>query len=370
MEKIVIYYMYVSTLHVRVLILTKGVYGMELSKRKADILAAIVKYHIATGEPVGSKWLTGVLENAPSSATLRNEMSDLCALGYLAQPHTSAGRIPTSKGYEFYVSRLMDEDVLSDSFKSEVDEFLYNCAHDAQGLPEAAAKLISRVTGLPAFCGKIANESLKIQKVEVIPMGGQLAMLVAFTSDCRVGSKLCRCSVAFNNEKRDTLLKILKTHAEGESLGALTAGNMQNMLKTCGQDALNFLPLMASFADMINEMGRSDIRIFGESNMYSLFGGTDYAGELSRFLERKEGLLSIIERTYDKAAVIFGCETGYRELNRSTLVVAPYGPKGASVGRLGVIGPTRMSYGRILPSIAYISLKVSELMNKNLEFTE
>lgn len=343
---------------------------MELSKRKADILAAIVKYHIATGEPVGSKWLTGVLENAPSSATLRNEMSDLCALGYLAQPHTSAGRIPTSKGYEFYVNRLMDEDVLSDSFKKQVDEYLYEAAHDAQGLPEAAAKLISNVTGLPAFCGKISDENLRIQKVEVIPMGSHLTMLVAFTSDCRVGSKLCRSSVPVGGEKRETLLTILKNSAEGKTLSTLTAGNMQNILKTCGTDALDFLPLIASFVDMIKEMGRSDLRIFGEANMYSFFGGSESLQQLSSFLERKEGLLSIIEGCSDKASVIFGSETGFSQLNRTTLVVAPYGPAGATAGRLGVIGPTRMSYGRILPSIAYISLKVSELMTKNLEFIE
>lgn len=343
---------------------------VELTPRKCAILAAVVKYHIATGEPVGSKWLTGVLENAPSSATLRNEMSDLCSLGYLEQPHTSAGRVPTSKGYEFYVSRLMSEDDLPDSLKLVIDQRLEEAAHDMETLAPAAAKILSSITGLPAFCAKIADDSLVVKRVEVMPMGANLIMMVAFTSDGKAKSKLCRSGMPLTQGKLEALSRLIKQNVEGKPLYMLTAANMQNMLSCAGADALLFLPIISSLLEMIEEMGKSSIQLSGEANLYSLLSGGGSSEKLISFIERKEGILSLISKPAEKAAVIFGSDTGYRELDRSTLVVAPYGPQGALAGRLGVIGPTRMSYGRILPSIAYLCARVSKLMNENLEWQE
>lgn len=340
---------------------------MELTPRKRAILAAVVKYHIDTGEPVGSKWLTGVLENAPSSATLRNEMNDLCALGYLSQPHTSAGRVPTSKGYEFYVNRLMNEDSLPDSLKQVIDSHLDKACADPQSLPSVAAKLLSSITGLPAFCAKIADDSLIVKRVEVIPMGERLVMMVVFTSDCRASSKLCRSKGNLTAEKLSVLEALVKGSVEGKALSALSLGEMQNILSRAGANTLEFLPIIAALFDMIKDMGKSNIELWGESYLYSLFAGDNSQSELISFIERKEGILSLISSPAEKAAVIFGSETGYSELYRSTLVVAPYGPGDSLVGRLGVIGPTRMSYGRILSSIAYITAKVSRLMTENLE---
>lgn len=341
---------------------------MELTPRKRAILAAIVKYHIATGEPVGSKWLTGVLENAPSSATLRNEMSDLCSLGYLEQPHTSAGRVPTGKGYEFYVNSLMNEESLPDSLKQSIDVQLDKASADLETLPNTAAKILSSITGLPAFCAKIADDSLVVKRVEVIPMGERLVMMVAFTSDCRTSSKLCRSGGPLTGEKLSQLEGLIKKGVEGKTLSCLSAGEMQNMLSNAGINTLEFLPVIACLFDMIKDMGRSSISLAGESYLYSVFAGGNYRQELISFIERKEGILSLISKPAEKAAVIFGSATGYSELERSTLVVAPYGPGDSLVGRLGVIGPTRMSYGRILSSIAYITAKVSRLMTENLEF--
>lgn len=343
---------------------------MELTPRKRAILEAIVKYHIATGEPVGSKWLTGVLKNAPSSATLRNEMSDLCSLGYLEQPHTSAGRVPTGKGYEFYVNRLMNEENLPESLKQVIDRELDAASTDIETLPKAAAKLLSRITGLPAFCAEIADDSLMVKRVEVIPMGGHLVMMVVFTSDCRAGSKLCRSGCPLNGDKLAVLESLIKSGVEGKPINALSAGEMQNILSRAGINTLEFLPIIACLFDMIKDMGKSTIELTGESFLYSVFSGGSYRQELISFIERKEGILSLISEPKEKAAVIFGSTTGYSELDRSTLVVASYGPGDSLAGRLGVIGPTRMSYGIILSGIAYITARVSKLMTENLEFAQ
>lgn len=340
---------------------------MELTPRKRAILAAIVKYHIDTGEPVGSKWLTGVLENAPSSATLRNEMSDLCTLGYLKQPHTSAGRVPTSKGYEFYVKRLMNQDSLPDSLKQSVDMHLKGRAQDIENLPRAAAEMLSSITGLPAFYAKISDDNIVLKRIEVMPIGGHLVMLVAFTSDGRAGSKLCRIGSLLTAEAVNKISSLIKKNTEGKTLNELSLGNLQGILSELGANTLLFLPLVSTLSEMIREIGKSQIDLCGEHNLY-LSSGSPL--ELISFVERKDGILSIIERPLTSASVIFGSDTGYSAMQSHCLAVAPFGVKDFLLGRIGVIGSTRMSYGRILPSVAYVADKVSQIMNENFETVE
>lgn len=333
----------------------------ELTPRKMAILEAIVKYHIATGEPVGSKWLTGVLENAPSSATLRNEMSDLCSLGFLAQPHTSAGRIPTSKGYEFYVSRLMSEDSLPESLKETIDNELKMASQDTETLTRAAAEILSNITGLPVFYATLSDDSVALKRVEIMPIGAHLLMLVAFTSDGRTGNKLLKTSANFDSEAVKRFSLLIKTNVEGKTLNELTVGNLQNVFLKSGIDALDFLPLVSAFVQMIRDIGKSDINLCGEHNLYLSDASSD---EFISFMDKKEGILSIVERPINEATVIFGSDTGYSALLGRCLAVAPFGTKDFPLGRIGVIGSTRMSYDRILPSVAFIAARLCEHMNE------
>ena len=343
---------------------------MELTPRKQAILAAIVKYHIATGAPVGSKWLTTTLENAPSSATLRNEMSELSCMGLLEQPHTSAGRIPTGKGYEFYVSNLMKKDELDEGIKSFIDKTLENAAVDTEGLCAVAAKLLSKITGLPSFNAKITDDSAIIKRVQLTPMGTRLVMLVAVTSDGRAKSKLCRMAKDMDFSQIQSLNKVISERIEGKSLACLTAAAMQNVYTAAGTDALTFMPLLAALFDMIKEIGQPKIDFSGQSNIYSMLSERERAVRLLLFLEQKEGILSIISENKDTVGVIFGSQTGFNELDRTAMIVAPWGAQGLPIGRIGVIGPTRMSYGQIVPSVAYLASRLSEIANENIKDME
>ncbi len=343
---------------------------MELTPRKQAILAAIVKYHIATGAPVGSKWLTTTLENAPSSATLRNEMSELSCMGLLEQPHTSAGRVPTGKGYEFYVSNLMKKDELDEGIKSFIDETLETVAVDTEGLSAAIAKLLSKITGLPAFSAKLTDDSAIIKKVQLTPMSSRLVMLVAVTSDGRAESKLCRTASDMDLSAVKYLNQVISERIEGKSLSCLTAAAMQNVYTAAGTDALTYMPLIAALFDMIRQTGQPKIDFSGQSNIYSMLSERERAMRLLLFLEQKEGVLSIISENKDTVGVIFGSQTGFRELDRTAMIVAPWGAKDATIGRIGVIGPTRMSYGQIVPAVAYLASRLSEIANENIKDME
>jgi heat-inducible transcriptional repressor len=341
---------------------------VELTERKRAILAAIVNYHIATGCPVGSKWLTGVLENAPSSATLRNEMSELSSMGFLEQPHTSAGRIPTGKGYEFYVSNLMQKDELPASVKEMIDSLMAG-AVDTETLHLTAAKILSRITGLPAFTAKVADESVRVERIEIMPMSSHLVMLVAITDDGRAISKLFRSNLSLYG-KTGILEKLIKDNIEGKPLYLLTAGEIQNISVRAGIDALSLMPIIASLFDMLKEMGQSKVDLAGETYLYNMLGSQSRVGRLLSFIERKEGIMSLIDNPKDKVGIIFGNATAFSELNGSAVIVTSFGSGNNPLGRIGVIGPTRMSYGQLVPIVSYIADILNNLMSENLDKEE
>lgn len=339
---------------------------MELTPRKQAILAAIVKYHIATGAPVGSKWLTTTLENAPSSATLRNEMSELSSMGFLTQPHTSAGRIPTDKGYEFYVSNLMQTDEIQDREKQYIDKVLEEASVDTENVRKVAAKVLSHLTGLVTFEGRIASEEAVIKKVQINLLSPRLIMMVIITDDGRTKSKLIKSGSAFSESMLSILQETAKKSVEGKCFKELTFATMQNIYASLCINALDVMSIIANLFDMINEMAQPEIEFFGETNIYSMLMNSEKAAQLLMFLRDKDAIMQIVSEKCDKKGIIFGADTVYKELENATLIVAPFG----DTGRIGVIGPTRMSYGHIVSLTNYLATKLNEVLDKNIKDLE
>lgn len=343
---------------------------MELTPRKKAILAAIVKYHIATGEPVGSKQLMQLIEGSPSSATLRNEMSDLCEAGFLAQPHTSAGRIPTSMGYSFYVDRLMKEDDLPESTKQLIDETLSAAAADTEGLPEVAARLLSRITGLPVVSATVATESSEIKQARLIPVTSKMFMLAVITTDGRTRTKMCRSVHPLENGLLEQFDSVIRKEVQGKKLSSFTPAVLQNLMAASGINALKLAPLFNLLFEMIHSVADSSLDINGESNLFSMLGEEDKAKRLLSFIERKDGMLSLLNGIHQPLSVVFGKDTAFSELNPSAVIVASYGVGDKPLGRIGVIGPTRMSYDKIIPGIEYTAKVLTDLMTDSLKDME
>ena len=188
---------------------------MELSPRKQADLAAVTKAYIKTGEPVGSKALTALLKNAPSAATLRNEMSELCDMGLLAQPHTSAGRIPTSSGFKLYVNSLMTPEKLSDGMKRRIDSSLIGLHCAPEKIPEAAGKLLSDLTGLPAVVCFKTDGSPKIRSVELFPVSKGSVMLLIVTADGRTRHTVLRLGTDYTRDYAEKCRDIIVRRING-----------------------------------------------------------------------------------------------------------------------------------------------------------
>ncbi|MBQ3816994.1 MAG: hypothetical protein II802_01830, partial [Clostridia bacterium] len=219
---------------------------MELSPRKKAVLAAIIKNYIETGEPVGSKILTSLIENAPSSATLRNEMSELCGLGLLEQPHTSAGRIPTSSGIDIYVNSLMEKSEISPSAKRYIDAQFENISYNLEEIPSKAGKIISDLTGLPAVICYIPERQVTVKRIEITALNSQLAVILLILSDGRTRNRIFRFSDISGGMKIRLMKKICDEKIKGIPVSMLTKPYIQTLVAESGINALEILPLISA----------------------------------------------------------------------------------------------------------------------------
>ena len=343
---------------------------MELSERKKAILSAIIKLHIATGEPIGSKILCDVLENAPSSATLRNEMSALCELGLLEQPHTSAGRIPTPLGYRLYVDTLMGKADLSDDNRKIIDGYLSSASCDPEKVPEKAGEALTEITGLPALATNISKGGPALKRVEILQMGAHSVMLIVITTDGRSRSRLCHISSPIKAELLSVFDKLIAERILRQSIDNLTPAAMQNIFTAAGNHALTLMPLISTLFDMVSDIKNSGVSVAGHSNLFAFCKQREDADKIISIINRREALLSLISNSEKPLDIIFGTDTNYSVLKPSSLIFAKYGSAGNNLGCIGIIGPTRMSYEQIIPSIEYTAYRMGNLLSETLKDME
>lgn len=343
---------------------------MELSERKKAILAAIVKAYITSGEPIGSKILCEMLDNSPSSATLRNEMSELVKLGYLEQPHTSAGRMPTPKGYRFYIESAMQKNEISAEHKQLIDSFVNSSSADPEHLPEKASQILSEITGLPTICANISEGGPELRRVDVLPMGLHSGMIIAITSDGRSRSRLCHISGGFTTGLISKFDRLVDEKLIKKSIDELTPALMQNIFIEAGSDALSIMPLLSSLFEMITDLKNSGVSLAGQSNLFSLCPTKDDADKIISIINRRDSLLSLLNQNAGPLEIVFGNQTGFSALEPSSIILAKYGIGKNNLGCIGVIGPTRMSYEHIIPSIEYTASRLNNLLSVALKDME
>ncbi len=342
---------------------------MELNARKQAILSAIVRTYIETGEPIGSKALCGILDLGLSSATLRNEMSELGELGYLDQPHTSAGRIPTSKGYRLYVDEIMRHETISPEMRKAIDAMFQHITGDPEQIPAAAGEILAELTGLPALSATVVSEGASLARAEIMPMGRRSALLVLVTSDGAARSRLCRTAADLSAETISRFDRIVASELIGTELSSLTPVLLQNLAVRSGA-SLGLLSLLTSLFEMVREVRQAELNFRGESNLFSFYKQDAQARRLIELIARRDAILSILSELPGPVNVVFGDDTQYDALKPSSLVVANYQTGQKTLGRIGVIGPTRMSYNNLIPGVAYFAKKLSELMSEALKDME
>lgn len=332
--------------------------NIELTPRKQAVLKAIVKAYIETGEPIGSKILTSLIENAPSSATLRNEMSELVTMGLLEQPHTSAGRIPTSDGFRLYIENLMPEMEIRESDKEFIDTSFDSINEVPEKIPAAAGKILSDLTGLPVIACLLTCDTTVISRVELLQISRNMVMLLVITSDGRTRNKVFRLGNDFTPDLIDKFKLVIENKIKRVPLKDLTLSFMQSVVASLGLDALRLTPLLTAVFETANEIENMTVDLSGVSRLYNICGDRETARKIISLVESRDPIISLFERIGN--GVIFGKDTGYSELGSDTIIAAKFGNTDKYKGYIAVIGPNRISYEQVIPSIEYTALRLTK----------
>lgn len=337
---------------------------MELTPRKQAVLKAIVKAYIETGEPIGSKNLVALLENAPSSATLRNEMSELCELGLLKQPHTSAGRVPTGKGYKLYINKLMPKPQISDHEAAIISDAIEEIHCEPENIPAKAAQALSALTGLPAVSCLITKKPTGIKKIQLLPIGRSSVMLLVITDDGRTRSRIFRKSGGISPEVTELFDSLVKEHIKGKHISELTKPYIQSVTAKAGLYSLEVMPLLSAVLETACEIDEAFVSLKGENTLYNICASENDARKVMSLINRRDPIISILEGIGDGVGTVFGADTGYTELKGEVVVAAAFSAGDNYRGYVGVIGPNRMSYERIIPCIEYTAERLTKIMTE------
>ncbi len=343
---------------------------MDLSERKKIILGTVIKNFIKTGEPVGSKALIELSGLNVSSATLRNEMSELCELGFLEQPHTSAGRQPTSAGYDFYFAKLMNRREVTPDLKIIIDKMLGDAAKDPEHLASLAGEVLSELTGYPAIMATVTRDETYVRRVDILPMGSRTVLILLITSDGLARSRICRSAFGLAPDVLSNFDRLVATDVIGTEVSHFTPAYLQSLVAKCGSLSLFMTPLLSSVFEMVEELQAKTVSVKGESNLMKCYQNDYEARAILSLLAEQEIIFSLLAGTKDNIEIVYGDKTGIEELKPSNIVVAKYSLGGDDVGRIGILGPTRMAYEQIIPSVEYFAQKLGSVMTQAIKDLE
>ncbi len=335
-----------------------------MERRAAKILAAIVDAYIRTGEPIGSKMLALDPEIGVSSATIRNTMAVLEHEGYLDHPHTSAGRVPTYKGFRYYVENLMSPEPPSPEMISEIDERLQSDMRE-DAIVENASTALAEITKCAAISTNHVSKFSVITKVDVVPAGRRMYVLLMIASNGAIKNKVCRMEFDMTNEQMADFTRFLNEHLSGVNLETMSEEFVEGLTAALGGYMLSLAPLLHTVYELSEEMLRDNIEVKGEANLLAC---TDIPpGDVMRFIERKAELSGLLEDALSGINIRFGEENGTFAISNSTVVSASYYKDGKPAGAIGIIGPMRLDYRKVIPYIEYLSRKVTQMLSDDEE---
>lgn len=335
-----------------------------MDERKLMVLAAVVDEYIKTGEPVGSKAISGILDIKVSSATIRNDMAALEQLGYLEQPHTSAGRIPTFAGYRLYIDKFVNPSALSKEERLRLDNMLEeNNAFTEETIIQNAVTALAELTNCTAVAANSSPKFSVISKVEVIPTGKRMYVILLITSSGNIKNKVCRLEFDLTNEMLDFFSHYIQENIQGITVEELSDETFDKMTAALGTYMVILSPLVKSIYELSSDLKQNSITFCGEENLFSC-NELD-KNEIVRFIEHKNDLGCMLDDTFNGIQIKFGQENNDFIIGNSSMIVSKYKKGSKTAGSLGIIGPMRIDYAKIIPYVEYFTEKLTLLMSED-----
>ena len=339
---------------------------MELTDRKKKILKVVIEDYIRSAEPVSSKAIAGAMGGSVSSATIRNELADLVEMGYLEQPHTSAGRIPSPKGYRLYVNELMEQQRLSLAETERINQSLRVKMEELDRVISQAGKAVSSFVNYPAYVAAVSRKpAVTARHFELLPVDEKSCIVVMMMGDNRVKSQLLRLQLRVDTSQITVLTGLLNRNFTGVDADEMNRRLMDVSEQIPPQLFLLLSQTVAYAGDALEEAGQREIYTSGANQLLKLpeFRDADKAHELMSFLsDSKESLPMPDENSPMK--ILIGPENVSRALRDTSVVVASYDIGDDMRGLIGVVGPTRMDYAAVAARLTGFADGLTRLFDK------
>ncbi len=324
-----------------------------LDKRAQILLKTLVEQYISDGQPVGSRTLSKSSGLDLSPATIRNVMSDLEELGFIASPHTSAGRIPTQRGYRFFVDTLLTVQPLQ---SQEIQRLQFELSSpNPQELISSAAGMLSNLTQFAGVVMTPKRKNIAFKHLEFLPISDKRILVIIVTTDGNVQNRIILAEKPYTAAELTQATNYFNTHYSGSTFEQVKS-KLHEELQKMQSDMTRLMSAAMEASSKVMENDNEDVVISGERNLLQvddLSTNVTSLRKLFEIFERRTSLMQLLDNSQraEGIQIFIGGESGYLPLDECSMVTAPYEADGQVVGTLGVIGPTRMAYERVIPIV-------------------
>ena len=341
--------------------------GQIFNDRKREILKSVVKEYIFTAEPVGSRTIARRYQMSLSSATIRNEMADLEEMGYLEQPHTSAGRVPSQLGYRFYVDNLMD----MESMRPEDEEIIKKSimkANDIEKIIAESSKVLSQVARHTSLILGPQFRKSSFQGMRILPLGEKKGLVVLITGTGFIKNRVIELPQSLTGAELQQVVQYINHKLQGLTIDQVT----DSLIKELKRDLFRRMELLEQAFLLLEESMIEDekVKVFlgGTTNILNQpeFKDVEKIRKFLNLFEQDELLYMLLqsgEGEEDGLTVRIGSENSVEEVHECTLVTSTFVMGQGSVGKIGVLGPTRMDYSRVVAVVKCLAESLSETLN-------
>ena len=338
-----------------------------LNERKKKILQIIIEDYISSAEPVGSRTIARKYDLGLSPATIRNEMSDLELLGYLEQPHTSAGRIPSAQAYRFYVDALIEPGTLTDNVMALIDGWYNERRRNIDDIFQSTAKILSRMTQNVSMVLTNQQTIANFCYLKFLPLDSQHAILCIVADDGSIDTNVVDIPLGMSSEEMDYLAGKMSKLLEDRNLSDISVEILQNVHTDVVEDKLIFSSLLQAVRKMTGRRQEQKVFLGGTKQLLNQpeFRDVERVRNLLGILEEEKVLKDLLQGGEDSGLkVTIGSENKFTGIQDCSMVQATYRLNGQIVGTMAVLGPTRMEYGKVISVMDYLHKYLKTILDK------
>ncbi|MEH7124080.1 heat-inducible transcriptional repressor HrcA [Bacillus sp. JJ1532] len=337
-----------------------------LTDRQLLIFQVIVDDFIQSAQPVGSRSLSKKDKITFSSATIRNEMSDLEELGFIEKTHTSSGRIPSEKGYRYYVDHLLSPQKLNQQDIHKLKSVFAERIFELEKIVQRSAKILSELTNYTSIVLGPAVKDNKLKRIQIVPLNNQTAIAIIVTDSGHVENRMFHLPETMNSGDLEKLVNILNDRLAGAPIESLNEKIYKEVAILLRQHITNYDYILHSIADTLKIPAHEKLFFGGKSNMLSQpeFHDIEKIKNLMDMIEHEDSIYELIRKNKSGINVKIGKENNNTAMENCSLITATYSMGAEQLGTIAILGPTRMEYSRVISLLDYISTDLSAVLTK------